>query len=173
MRIFIAIPVSEKLQNEVLKYRELYPDLAARWLEGKNLHITLIPPWEEENIEKVKIILKPLENKFGRFEMEFNSVSFGPNDYNPRLIWATGKAPKEIIKLKKSLEELLRMPSERDSFLLHLTIARFNPSEFKHFPIKKINDEINWKDAAKEFAIMRSRLSRSGADYEILEKFNL
>ena len=35
MRIFAAIPVSEKLQNEVLKYREFYPDLPVRWLEGK------------------------------------------------------------------------------------------------------------------------------------------
>ena len=65
------------------------------------------------------------------------------------------------------------MPSERDDFLLHLTIARFNPSEFRRFRAREINDKINWKDGAREFAIMRSRLSRGGADYEIIEKFKL
>ncbi len=41
MRIFIAFPISERLQKEVVKYSEFYPDLAVNWLEGKNLHITL------------------------------------------------------------------------------------------------------------------------------------
>lgn len=173
MRIFIAIPISEKLQKEIVKYQGLYPDLPVRWLEGKNLHITLIPPWEEGKIEEVKAILKSLENKFGLFEIYFNNVSFGPNFYNPRLIWATGKAPEQIVKLKKTLEENLKKPSEHNDFLLHLTLARFKPEDFKNFSIEKINDEINWRDTADEFVIMQSHLSRSGADYEILERYKL
>lgn len=173
MRIFIAIPISKKLQGEIMEYRKFYQNLPARWLEGKNLHITLIPPWEEKNIEKTKEILKPLENKFGEIEMEFNKVFFGPNPRSPRLIWATGKAPNQIIDLKKTLEKILNKPVERKNFLLHLTIARFQPEKFKDFPIKKIDDEINWKEVAEEFVIMRSHLSRQGADYEILERFKL
>lgn len=173
MRIFIAIPISKKLQKEVKKYREFYPDLKIRWLEGKNLHITLIPPWEEKNVEKVKAVLRPLENKFSQFEIEFKSVFFGPNQYNPRLIWATGKAPEQIVKLKKDLESALKMPSGKNEFLLHLTLSRFRPEDFRNFSVKKINDEINWQDTANEFVIMRSHLSRSGADYEILKRFKL
>ncbi|MCL5004467.1 MAG: RNA 2',3'-cyclic phosphodiesterase [Patescibacteria group bacterium] len=173
MRIFIAIPISKKLQKEIEKYREFYSDLPARWLEGKNLHITLIPPWEEDNIDEVKDILKTIESKIGSFEMNFEKVSFGTNSYSPRLIWAIGKTPKQIIELKKLLENALNMPSERNDFLLHLTLARFRPEDFKNFPVKKIDDKINWREIVEEFIIMRSHLSRNGAEYEILERFRL
>jgi 2'-5' RNA ligase len=173
MRIFIAIPISEKLQKEVEKYREFYPDLPVRWLKDKNLHITLIPPWEEKNLGEARDILKSAENKIGPAGLRFHRVSFGPNRNLPRLIWATGKAPKQIIELKKLLENALKMPSEKDNFLLHLTLARFRPEDFKNFPIQKIDDEINWQEATNEFAIMRSHLFNRGADYEILERFNL
>lgn len=187
MRIFIAIPISENLQKEIVKYREFYPDLSVRpvrngrisngvrWLEGKNLHITLIPPWklEENSLELIKKVLKPLEGKIGPITADFNRVSYGPNRNSPRLIWAIGKAPKAIIGLKKALEESLDKPSERNEFLLHLTLARFKPEDFQFFPIKKIDDEINWKETFNEFAIMQSHLSPNGADYEILERFKL
>ncbi len=173
MRIFIAIPISKRLQEQVLNYQKFYSDLPVRWLEGKNLHITLIPPWEEENIAEIEKKLRLLENKLGEFEMEFNSVSFGPNKRNPRLIWVIGKAPGKIIELKKILEGVLNKPSERNNFLLHLTIARFRPEDFHNFPIKNINDKVNWKDTAKKFVIMRSHLSRKGADYEILKRYKL
>lgn len=175
MRIFIALSILEKLQNEVLKYREFYPDLPVRWLENKNLHITLIPPWEEkeEDIEKIKSVLKSLENKIGPIAVEFKRVSYGPNSYFPRLIWATGKAPEAIVEFKKALEQGLGRQAEKNEFLLHLTLARFKPEDFQSFPIKKIDDEINWKETFNEFVIMHSRLSPDGADYEILERFRL
>lgn len=173
MRIFVALPISEKLQKEVEKFQELYPDLKVRWLDGKNFHITLIPPWEEKNIDKIKSILKLSENKTGPIVTDFIRVFFGPNLYNPRLIWAIGKAPEQIIKLKKDLENMLKMPSERNDFLLHLTLARFKPENFQFFPIKKIDDKINWKEIFNEFVIMQSHLSLNGADYEVLEKYKL
>jgi len=173
MRIFIAIPISEKLQKKIANYRDFYHGLPVRWLEGKNLHITLVPPWEEDDIDKVDKILKPLENKFGKIEIGFKNISFGPNPRNSRLIWATGKTPQKIIELKKSLEQVLNKPSKRKDFLLHLTIARFRPEDFKNFPIKKIDDKMNWQDIAEEFVIMQSHLSRQGADYEILKRYRL
>ncbi len=209
MRIFIAIPISKNLQDEIARYRGFYPDLPARWLEGKNLHLTLIPPWEvavgdsrfqrEENIIEIEKKIRLLENKLGEFEMKFDNVSFGPNRFNPpsagrsqpaarqspRLIWATGQVPhpctrqgckgegQKIIELKKSLERVLNKKSERDEFLLHLTIARFRPEDFKKFPVKEINDKVVWKDIAEEFVIMKSNLSPKGADYEILKRFTL
>ncbi len=175
MRVFIAFPISERLQKEVEKYREFYPDLAVNWLEGKNLHITLIPPWSEEenNIDKIKEILKLLEGKTGSIAAVLNRVSYGPNFHSPRLIWATGKTPETFGGFKKSLERLLGKPGERNEFLLHLTLARFRPEDFQFFPVKKIDDEINWEETFNEFVMMRSHLSSGGADYEIMEKYKL
>lgn len=175
MRIFIALSISEQLRDKALKYRKFYPDPVIRWIEGKNLHITLIPPWEEKekNTETIKSVLKLIEGKTGPITANFNRVSFGPDSRSPRLIWAVGKAPEALVGFRKTLEETLKKTGERNNLLLHLTLARFKPEDFQFFPVQKIDDEIDWRETFGEFVVMRSRLSPKGADYEILERFKL
>lgn len=174
-RIFVALPISKRLQEEILRWEKKFSNLRVRWLLGKNLHITLIPPWygDEENlnftIEKVGETVK----KFNLFKIVFEEVSYGLNPRSPRLIWAAGKAPKEILKLKNNLEEFLNYKSEYRDWILHLTLARFNESDFYKFPIKKLKEKIFWEDEIKSVVLMESRLSRAGADYEVLKEFKL
>lgn len=58
-RLFIAITLSEELQKEILAWEVLWQkrlDSRIRWLAGKNLHLTLVPPWYEENVgETVRV----------------------------------------------------------------------------------------------------------------------
>src|SRR5258708_4122238 len=99
-RIFVAISITKKLQEVILSWQKTHQSLPVRWMIGKNLHVTLVPPWQEEKVEEVSEKIERLENKFSSFEMQFNLISFGPNLHEPRLIWATGPAPKEIVVLK-------------------------------------------------------------------------
>jgi len=169
-RIFIAIPISHRLQEEILRWEKKYKKLPVRWLLGKNIHITLIPPWYEDNIEAIIEKLKGIKGK--PFNLEFNRVSYGPNLKQPRLIWAEGKAPKKIIYLKNELEKIFpEHKSDYNNWLMHITIARFEPEMFSYFPIKTLNEKVLWRDNINSFVLMESHLSRSGADYEVLEEF--
>lgn len=170
-RVFVGIPISNKLQAAISQWREEHQDLPVRWLSDKNLHITLVPPWYESDTQAV--IKKLKEVSCEPFTIKFDSVSFGPNPTSPRLIWASGQAPGPIIFLKNSLEKVLQVPSEKRKLILHATLARFRPEAYKFFSLQVLNNPVRWEMEVKSFALYESRLSPWGAEYEMLEEFEL
>jgi len=177
-RLFVALPISEKLQAEIAAWEKKFSQLPVRWLAGKNLHITLVAPWEEaeENIPGILEILKNYRNdpalkNFPKItEIDFSKVRFGPSPFTPRLIWAEGETPAELTELKKTLGRVLNLPDHRP-FSPHLTLARFRPEEFNGFSIKELDESIDWTETFTDFVLMESRLLPDGADYRIMERF--
>lgn len=169
-RIFIAIGLSESLQKEVLEWESGIKHIPARWIAGKNLHITLVPPWyaEENEIPKIKRILADAGRNIKPFKLDFRKVSFGPLPRTPRLIWAEGSASEELIKLKKLVESALKQKQEKRPFLPHLTLARFQPEDFNNFAVKTLSEKVDWEEKTESFVLMESHTLPSGADYEIL-----
>ena len=191
-RLFVAIPISEKIQKKALEFQKAYTSLQVRWLTGKNLHITIIPPWYENDPNRIKNILNEFSLKAdtsqtnpsptGPLAIKFNNISYGPNPAAPRLIWASGQTPTKLIQFKKNLESLFlkeKILKQQPAcggpfpFLLHLTLARFRPEDFKDFPIQNLSEQIDWPETLHTFVLMESHLSSAGADYEILEQFKL
>lgn len=171
-RIFVAVPISPFLQDAALEWEKSFSDLPVRWLAGKNLHITLVPPWYEKDTDSAKDKLNKI-TAAGGFEIEFKKINFGPDPHRPRLIWAEGSAPKEIVALKDGACEIFNRPKESRPFLLHLTLARFRPETFSSFVVKKLDERVAWTDNVRSIVLMESHLSRRGADYEIIAESNL
>lgn len=172
-RIFIALKISEELRSAITECEKAWADLPVRWLQGKNLHVTIIPPWYVQDAQPVIDLLKTMEGRTGTVEMAFEKVRPGPDPRNPRLIWAEGPTPPRLPKLKTGLEQLLKFRHEKRPFLLHLTLARLKPENFKKFPDKKFQETVDWKGEAAAFVLMESKLSPSGADYHVLAEFKL
>ncbi|MCK6462641.1 MAG: RNA 2',3'-cyclic phosphodiesterase [Candidatus Pacebacteria bacterium] len=172
-RIFIAIPIPEDSQKEILDWinsKTELQKLPVRWLAGKNLHLTLVPPWRENDIESTTDKLKDAIKNFQPFEIEFARVRFGSNKNNPRLIWAEGVANTVLTEMKEKLENVFGVKNENRPWLPHLTMARFKPEDFGGFPIKNLDEKISWKVKTDNVVIMESKLSPNGADYEILRR---
>jgi len=172
-RIFIALPISETLQSEILAWEQAFQRLPVRWLKDKNLHITLIPPWYEENVERMVKGIKEVKGMNGRLELQFKRVTFGPNPHAPRLIWAEGPTPPLLTQLKSNLEQALHFKPESRPFRLHLTLARFRPENFHSFPINTLNENVSWHDTAQSFVLMESHLHLTGAEYEVIQEITL
>jgi 2'-5' RNA ligase len=169
-RIFIGLPIGKNLQDKILKFEKKFKNLPVRWISPHNLHITLVPPWYENNIEEVKEKLKSF-NLGKSFKISFYKVEYGPSKKFPRLIWAVGDAPKELLILRQNLLNILSQKPEQRDFKLHLTLARFNFNPKIKLP--EINESIYWEDEIKEVVLFRSHLLKTGAEYEILEKIKL
>lgn len=172
-RVFVAIPISENTEREILKWAEDFQSLPVRWLKGKNLHVTLIPPWYEGNVEKIKNALQGTRRNIEPFDMLFQKVTFGPNPREPRLIWAEGERPRELLELKINIERALGVSPERRPWRTHLTLARFRPEQFRSFPMKNLNERVRWKETVTSFVLMESHLEKTGAEYEVLSRFEL
>lgn len=167
-RVFLALPISERLQGEIQTWEQQFKNIPVRWLKGKNLHLTLIPPWEENNIGKLIEALKREELRIGSFEINLNRVSFGPNPREPRLIWAEGQTPPQLLQLKSSLEQTLGFRPDPRPFRLHLTLARFRPEQFKSFPTATMNETVEWHDTISHVVLFKSHLLPTGAEYKTL-----
>ncbi len=172
-RVFVALPISLEIAREAHDWRKKYPNLSIRWVEDKNLHVTIIPPWEERNVQAVIDALKILEGSVGIFDLAFHRVTYGPNSREPRLIRAEGESPEQIFALKRGVERTLLFTPEVRTFRLHLTLARFSSEDFQTFPIQKMSDEVSWHESVTSFVLMESHLSSSGADYEVLCSYHV
>lgn len=177
MRIFVGIPLSKELRERVLHWQEnfQYPisNIQLRWIAGKNLHVTLVPPFDSAQglrpiIEKLK------EVKREPFEIRFDRIEFGPNVREPGMIWAAGNAGEEIKKLKKLVEIGLGRPEEKREFRMHATLARLKNHPSLALPIKgREIDLVDWRQKIDNFVLYESRLLPQGADYQALAEYKI
>src|SRR5437870_3010288 len=106
-RIFVAIGVPESLKKSISSWQIEHHNLAVRWVQPKNLHITLLPPWEETDPENIINILETFEASCKAFELELTSIAFGPTANAPSLIWASGKTPQALLQLRENVKTSL------------------------------------------------------------------
>lgn len=168
MRVFVGIKAPDKIQNQIIDWQEKHKDLPVRFIERRNLHLTLVPPWYENNIKK---LVKNLQ-KFSfpaRFEVSFNEISIGPLS-RPRLIWATGPKHQGLAKMQNEIAKFLKVPKQRYSSP-HITIARFKKHDTLLIP--EVNEAIEFKFEFSEITLFESKLSPLGTNYFPLEHLKL
>ncbi len=186
MRIFIGIKCSEEIQNYFSKWQEKNKDLPVRFIEYSNFHLTLVPPFWEENVKK--IIERFNEFNFGEdfFDLSFDEIKYYPLE-RPRMIWASGKTPDSLLRLKddinKHFENLPSLPPSlkllrtrklrKDrGYSLHITLARFKQTHISKLP-KIRKTKINLRINVDKITLFESRLTRLGAAYRIITQKSL
>jgi len=171
-RTFIAIVAPPELQAAVADWQRRQT-FKVRWLKQEDLHITLVPPFyaDEKGLAEVKEKCASVSGQ--PFPVRFDRISFGPNNREPRLIWASGETPAELTGLERRLAEQFGLAPDRRKLLLHLTIARFKPEDFQSLPVKELNEAVAWSMTVDKFSLISSKLTPAGAVYTGLEDFKL
>ena len=166
-RLFVGIAISQKLQQEIIKWRYGYMELLPiRWTKCENLHITLIPPWQDypnrviSKLQSLKSIIP--------FKVNFSDITTGPKLKRPRLIWASGKDDPSILKLKSSLEKVLEQRKREENFFMHITLAKIFLPRKCPFEIKELQEKINWEEIIETVTLYESHLLKNGSQYDIL-----
>ena len=170
-RIFVAIMASKSIKERVLAWRKTYYDFPFRWIKAKNLHLTLFPPWEEQNPEVISKKLQILTNQIHPFELNFNYIEYGPSLRKARLIWLRGEDNPDLLKLQTNISNLLKgiqKTKNQKEYKPHLTIARFNSRDLKKLP--KIHTKIQWKQQIGSLALVESVQIERQTEYKILVK---
>ena len=172
-RVFVAIKASQEVQEAASAWRQKFEHLPVRWIAMRNLHITLLPPWQEDDIEAARERLRSIAGQIEQFELVLRLVQFGPNRFRPHLVWAQGHVSHQLLELKDALERAFDMESVLRTVRFHLTLARFRSEDFSRFLIKQLNERINWRQAVESVVLMESECGHSGAEYEVLEEIAL
>lgn len=187
-RVFIAINLPEKIKDELLRYQKeidsFFEDFKPiRWTKRENLHITLefLGYLKEEEILKVKEVLRKLLENFSAFNAKLIEICYGPKKEKiPRMVWVIGERKKEISNLKekldKELEKSINFKPEKREFIPHITLGRIRKWQFKAIPLDErpeIKKEINLEFKVNSVDLMESKLAPQGAKYTILSSFSI
>lgn len=180
MRLFIAIDlpifIKSKLEDIINKLKKTNID--AKWVESKNIHITLkfLGETPQEKVEKIKKIIENVSNDYKVLELNLKNFGFFPNETNPKVFFiSTDKEDKlrDIAKrLENSLENLGYLKEER--FSSHITLARLKSKKNIDTLKKELkNIKVEEKFYIEEIALFKSTLTPLGPIYEKIFKITL
>jgi 2'-5' RNA ligase len=173
-RVFVGFPANETLIERVNMFRREHAGLNVRWIRPENLHVTVVSPWQCSSVEMVCRQVQEVSVRQGPFMVHFDQVSFGPEKSRPRLVWATGATPSGMVDFAMTVCNATgNGNSTSASFLLHLTIARFNGHDLRTMGINTFSEPVTWQGMLDSICLYESRLKPSGAEYLELCRFTL
>ncbi|KPJ56560.1 hypothetical protein AMJ49_04595 [Parcubacteria bacterium DG_74_2] len=183
-RIFVAINLPEGIKKGISSYQDKWPELPVRWVKPENLHITLafLGYLPDEELMEVFKITKEVAKKHNPFSINLTKICYGPpKKMPPRMVWAEGEKSKGLAELQIDLENSLTgskvsFEPEKRAFKPHITFGRIRRWEFRQIePDERpeVNEDISLIFDVNSIEVMESQLKRGGAEYTILESFNL
>lgn len=187
MRLFIAIPIEDRIQKlfeKNIDKAQSELDYNLKWVSGKNLHLTLkfLGETEEERIEDIKTAVSNTCSNYEQFNIYYDHYgAFPSTDYPKVLFFGLKNNKNTLIKLQKELENRLAksgFEKEDRDYTPHLTFARTRKStdinklkyDFNNFVE---NNKIRILQKVNSISLIESKLHKSGPVYKEIFSINL
>lgn len=122
-RVFVALKMAPEIAGELAQMARELERFPVRLIAPADIHLTLVPPWNEVSIPEAVGKLGRVADRFGVFTLEFRHVGYGPEPRRPRLLWAECAAGPDLTRLYAELLLAFGQTDER-SFRPHVTLAR-------------------------------------------------
>ncbi|MFH0803949.1 MAG: RNA 2',3'-cyclic phosphodiesterase [Candidatus Tagabacteria bacterium] len=199
-RIFIAIQVPEEVKDKAEHYLEPITEhqkmdiTSLLKMKSHKINIPKRKGWHvtvvfcgylyETEIDELRKIVENVASKFTAFSFSPQKIIFSPPN-RPRMIWLNFGFSPQFANLKKQIEDAISNCQNHGFFENfkpemrkpnpHLTLGRFEEDKFFLFKNFIPREGIDLTKEMKPFFvehidIMESRLSRAGAEYEVVSK---
>ena len=123
-RVFVGLRIAPEIATELAQLATALEKVPVRLVKPADIHLTLVPPWNEASIPDAIEKLGRVAGRFGDFRLIFQHVGYGPQPRRPRLVWVDCAASDEITALHAALLQAYGQADERP-FQPHVTLARF------------------------------------------------
>jgi len=170
MRLFIALPFSEKINNYLEGLLTRLPE--AKMALNHHFHVTL-EFLGEASVEQAQKIMEELrEISFPKIDLKLTEIGVFKN-FNGfiKFVWVGVSFPEELKDLQKQVEASMRNLGFKPDkpFTPHLTLARikFTDDELFENELKKIKIQ-NLEETIDRIILFESILSQQGASYNEL-----
>ena len=181
-RLFVAVDIPEVVKDNIYNLAtEMLPeDRYIRIVPAPNIHITLkfLGGININKTGKIEEAIRITADLFEKFKYEISGrINAFPDTGNARVVFLeVDKGGEQICKIYNELENNLskiKIEREKRKFSPHITIARLknrkNIKELIAGQKKFLNITLN----CIEITLFESRLKPDGAEYIIINKFNL
>jgi len=136
-RVFVGIKIAPEIAAQLAEFAIGLERPFARPVATADIHLTLVPPWNEPSTADAIAKLDRVAGAFAAFTLVFQHVGYGPQPRRPRLVWADCAAGDDITALQAALMQAYGQTEER-AFQPHVTIARIRgagPAIARRHPI--------------------------------------
>ena len=102
----MGLKIAPEIATELAQLAKALEKLPVRLVKPADIHLTLVPPWNEASIPDAIEKLSRVAGRFGDFRLMFQHVGYGPQPRRPRLLWVDCAASDEIAALHAALLKL-------------------------------------------------------------------
>jgi 2'-5' RNA ligase len=184
MRTFISVELPDEVKKNIVELINELKESGAgvKWVEGKNLHITLkFLGWiEDKNLDNLIELTQKAVSNSGSFKAGFAGMGTFPENKTPRVVWVgTEEGGDKLCELANRLEKALAQAGfrrEEREFKAHLTIGRVKEKKGVDKLKEKLGTYRNPKFGeaiVDRIYIMKSTLTPKGPIYEIIKEVKL
>ena len=122
-RVFVALKMVPEVAQALADIAEPLTKFGIRPIAPDDIHLTLVPPWNEAAVEQAAAKLTRAAKGHSGFALEFGRVGYGPEPKHPRYLWAECAVSQPLATLRDALQLAFGQVDER-LFLPHVTLAR-------------------------------------------------
>jgi len=123
VRVFVGLKLAPQIAEELAALARPLERHGARLVSSADIHLTLVPPWNETHITEVIETLRSTVRAFPRFSLSFTHLRYGPGPRYPRLLWVDCLTSNELNDLRTALLTAYGRIDSRP-FQPHVTLAR-------------------------------------------------
>ncbi len=123
VRVFVGLEIAPEIASQLAQLAATLEQSSVRPVVPTDIHLTLVPPWNETSIPDAIEKLGRIAGTFGAFQLIFQHAGYGPQPRRPRLLWVDCAATDEIAALRAALLQAYGQTDERP-FQPHVTLAR-------------------------------------------------
>ena len=182
LRTFIAVSLSASILAGIEKLMRTFQNDwgEVRWVEPKNLHVTLkfLGDISLNDLPQLIHAVTQCARRTYSFDLTFQGIGTFPNWESPKTIWiGCREGSEELIRLAETINEglfSLGYPKEARRFSPHLTIGRCKKL-VKKKPVQELmpvfdeqRDRLFGSCSVSEVQIFSSELTRQGPIYDEL-----
>ncbi len=189
IRAFITIPLPhlllEKLTALQRKLEQQVPPRSVRWVRAEGIHLTLkfLGDTPTEKLPDIKRALAAVARHAPPCTFTVEGLGCFPNPRRPRVVWVGMQEPTgRLAALQDGIEEVMApfgYPPEGRGFTPHLTLGRVR-RRTPRSDAARVGEVVTSTTVgslaevpADHFALIRSVLKPTGAEYTTLEEFPL
>jgi len=164
-RVFVGLKIAPEIALELTRFAKRLEQPSVRLVAPADVHLTLVPPWDEPSIPEAVDKLRQVTARFAAFQLSLKRVCYGPQRRRPRLLWAECATNEEIARLRSALLNAVDRRDDR-SFAPHVTIARLQGNGIAIARSHPIDQPISLRQHVETVELFRS--PPGGAGYQVL-----
>jgi 2'-5' RNA ligase len=123
VRVFVGLKITPDIARRLAEVAMGLDKFAVRRVATDDIHLTLVPPWDEASTSDAADKLQHVADRFGVFTLTIEHVGYGPEPRWPRMLWADCVPTDELLALQAALAEAFGQTNTRP-FRPHVTLAR-------------------------------------------------